>query len=185
MQGGVEVKELDAFLNVFGDVTVLHVVEVLLALGFLYVVYKKISNFIIQQHEIQKVKDEQLKEALDGVHKYPEYRQQSVEIQAGLEREIRELREGQQELREAQQAIIKQLLEMEEQKKRKERNKLRDLLLQYYRRYANEETNPSQTWPRIEAESFWALFSDYEEAGGNGHMKDTVAPAMRSLNITD
>jgi DNA repair exonuclease SbcCD ATPase subunit len=179
------VKELDAFLNVFGEITILNVVEVLLGLGFLYMVYKKISNFIIQQHEIQKVKDEQLKEALDGVHKYPEYRQQSVEIQTELKCEIRELREGQQELREAQQAIIKQLLEMEEQKKRKERNKLRDLLLQYYRRYASKDINPSQTWPRIEAESFWALFSDYEEAGGNGHMKDEVAPAMQRLNITD
>lgn len=178
-------KELDAFLNVFGDITVAHVVELFLAAFCVYILYKKISKVLIEQHEAQKLKDEQLKEALDGVHKYPEYRKQSLEIQQGLQDEIRELREGQQELREAQQAIIKQLLEMEEQKKRKERNKLRDLLLQYYRRYANEETNPSQSWPRIEAESFWALFSDYEEAGGNGHMKDEVAPAMRRLNITD
>lgn len=178
-------KELDAFLNVFGQITLQHVVEILLALGFLYLVYKKVSNFLIEQHEAQKLKDEQLKEALDGVHKYPEYRKQSLEIQKGLKEEIHELKEAQKELREAQQEIIKHLTEIEEQKKRKERNKLRDLLLQYYRRYANEETNPSQSWPRIEAESFWALFSDYEEAGGNGHMKDEVAPAMRRLNITD
>ena len=178
-------KELDAFVNMFGDITVLNVVEFLLAVAFIYIIYRKISAFIIQQHENQKLKDAQLKEALDGVHKYPEYRKQSLEIQKELTDNIRELRETQQELRETQQEIIKQLREIEEQKKRKERNKLRDLLLQYYRRYAITETNPSQTWPRIEAEAFWALFSDYEEAGGNGHMKDEVAPAMRSLRIAD
>ena len=178
-------KELDAFVNVFGDITILNAVELIAALVFIYVVYKKISSFIIEQHEIQQLKDAQLQEALDGVHKYPEYRQQSLEIQKELTENIKELRATQQELRETQQAIIKQLLEMEEQKKQKERNKLRDLLLKYYRRYANLEINPSQSWPRIEAEAFWALFNDYEEAGGNGHMKDTVAPAMRSLNIVD
>lgn len=178
-------KELDAFINVFGDITILHVVEVLLAFGFLYIVYKKISNFIIQQHEIQKVKDEQLKEALDGVHKYPEYRQQSVEIQTELKREIRELREGQQELKDAQQKIIEQLLEMEEQKKRKERNKLRDLLLQNYRYYTNKDTNPSQSWSKMESEAFWELFSDYEDAGGNGYMRTEVMPAMQRLIVTE
>ena len=178
-------KELDAFLNVFGDITVAHLIELCLAAVCVYVLYKKISKVLIEQHEAQKLKDEQLKEALDGVHKYPEYRKQSLEIQQALQCEITELRASQQELRDTQQKIIRQLLDMEEQKKRKERNKLRDLLLQYYRRYANKETNPSQSWPRIEAESFWALFSDYEEADGNGHMKDEVAPAMRRLNITD
>lgn len=178
-------KELDAFLNVFGDITVLHVVEVLLALGFLYFVYQKVSSFLIEQHEAQKLKDEQLKEALDGVHKYPEYRQQSLEIQKELKGDIHELKDAQQELREAQQEIIRHLTEIEEQRKRKERNKLRDLLLQYYRRYANKEVNPSQSWPKMEAEAFWALFSDYEEAGGNGHMRDEVMPAMQRLSIEE
>ena len=178
-------KELDAFLNVFGDITVLNVVEFLLAVGFIYLIYRKISGFIIQQHEVQKLKDAQLQEALDGVHKYPEYRKQSVEIQTKLEREIRELREGQQKLSETQQAIIKQLLEMEEQKKRKERNKLRDLLLQNYRYYTNTDTNPSQSWSRMEAEAFWELFSDYEDAGGNGYMRTEVMPAMQRLIVTE
>lgn len=178
-------KEFDAFVNVFGDITVLHAIELIAALLFIYIIYKKISSFIISQHEIQQLKDAQLQEALDGVHKYPEYRQQSLEIQKELTEHIKELRETQNELKDTQQAIIQQLREMEEQKKRKERNKLRDLLLKYYRRYGNIEANPSQSWSRIEAEAFWALFRDYEEDGGNGHMKDEVAPAMRSLRIVD
>lgn len=178
-------KEFDAFLSVFGDITILHVVELCSALAFIYFIYKKASKFLIDQYEAQKIKDAQLKEALDGVHKYPEYRQQSLEIQKELNDKIQDLKESQQELREAQQEIIKHLAEIEEQKKRRERNKLRDLLLKYYRRYASVESNPSQSWPKIEAEAFWALFEDYQEAGGNGYMEEEVAPAMRRLNITE
>ena len=178
-------KPIDAFIAMFGDITVLHVVEFVLAVVFIYIIYKKASDFIIQQHEMHKLKDAQLQEALDGVHKYPEYRKQSLEIQQELQGDICELREDQQAIRQTQQEIIKHLTEIEEQNKRKECNKLRDLLLQYYRRYGNKESNPSQTWPKIEAESFWALFADYEEAGGNGYMRTIVMPAMQCLSITD
>jgi hypothetical protein len=184
-KGGIALKPIDAFIAIFGDITVLQVVEFVLAVVVIYIIYKKISDFIIQQREIHKLKDAQLQEALDGVHKYPEYRKQSLEIQQELKGDICELRATQQELRKTQQEIIKHLTEIEEQNKRKDRNKLRDLLLQYYRRYGSKEANPSQTWPKIEAESFWALFADYEEAGGNGHMKNDVEPAMRRLSIVD
>ena len=184
-KGGIALKPIDAFIAMFGDITVLHVVEFVLAVVFIYIIYKKASDFIIQQHEMHKLKDAQLQEALDGVHKYPEYRKQSLEIQQELQGDICELREDQQAIRQTQQEIIKHLTEIEEQNKRKECNKLRDLLLQYYRRYGNKESNPSQTWPKIEAESFWALFADYEEAGGNGYMRTIVMPAMQCLSITD
>ena len=169
---------LDAFLNVFGDITVLQVVEIFLAAGCVYVLYKRIKKVLIEQHEAQKLKDEQLKEALDGVHKYPEYRQQSVEIQQKLQQDI-------EELRDTQQKIIERLTDMEEQKKRRERNKLRDLLLQNYRYYTNVETNPSQSWSKMEAEAFWELFSDYEDMGGNGYMKSDVMPAMQKLIVIE
>ena len=169
---------LDAFLNMFGDITVLQVVEIFLAAGCVYVLYKRIKKVLIEQHEAQKLKDEQLKEALDGVHKYPEYRQQSVEIQQKLQQDI-------QELRDTQQKIIERLTDMEEQKKRRERNKLRDLLLQNYRYYTNTETNPSQSWSKMEAEAFWELFSDYEDMGGNGYMKSDVMPAMQKLIVIE
>ena len=178
-------KELDAFVNVFGDITVLQVVEILLALGFLYFVYKKVSSFLIQQHEEQKLKDAQLKEALDGVHKYPEYRQQSIEIQQELNGEIKGLKISQEELRLNQEKIVEHLMQIEEQNRRRERNKLRDRLLQNYRHYTNKETNPSQSWSRMESEAFWELFRDYEDMGGNGYMKSEVMPAMQRLNVTE
>lgn len=178
-------KTLDAFIATFGDITVVQVVEFVLAAVCVYVVYKKISKVLIEQHEAQKLKDEQLQEALEGVHKYPEYRQQSLEIQQELQGDIQELRDAQQELRQAQKEIIQHLTEMEEQKKRRDRNKLRDLLLQNYRYYTNKETNPSQSWSKMESEAFWELFTDYEDMGGNGYMRTTVMPEMQRLVVTE
>ena len=171
-------KGLDEFLTMFGDITIFQITEFLLACVFLWFVYKKTSNFLIQQHEQQKLKDEQLKEALDGVHKYPEYRKQSLEIQKELKGDIRELKNEQAE-------IIKRLVAMEEQNKRRERNKLRDVLLQNYRYFTNKETNPSQTWTRMESEAFWELFKDYEDAGGNGYMHSVVLPEMERLIVIE
>lgn len=171
-------KGMSEFLNLFGDVTVLHIVELLCALVFLYGVYKKASEFLIQQHEAQKLKDAQLKEALDGVHKYPEYRQQSLEIQRRINDEISTLKNSQEE-------IMQRLIAMEEQNKKRERNKLRDRLLQNYRYYTNKETNPSQSWTRMEAEAFWEMFKDYEEAGGNGYMHSDVRPEMERLIVVE
>ena len=178
-------KSIDAFIAMFGEITVLHVVEFILAVVFLYAVYKKASSFLIQQHEAQKLKDAQLKEALDGVHKYPEYRQQSLEIQQSLDNKIKGLKACQEELRLNQEKIVEHLMQIEEQNKRKERNKLRDLLLQNYRYYTNKDTNPSQSWSKMEAEAFWELFSDYEDAGGNGYMRTEVMPAMQRLVVTE
>lgn len=145
---------------------------------FLYFVYKKASDFLIQQHEAQKLKDTQLKEALDGVHKYPEYRQESLEIQKEINNEISTLKKSQEE-------IMQRLVAMEEQNKKRERNKLRDRLLQNYRYYTNIERNPSQTWTRMEAEAFWEMFKDYEEAGGNGYMHSDVLPEMERLIVIE
>ena len=74
---------------------------------------------------------------------------------------------------------------MEEQNKRRERNKLRDVLLQNYRYFTNKETNPSQTWTRMESEAFWELFKDYEDAGGNGYIHSTVLPEMERLIVIE
>ena len=72
---------------------------------------------------------------------------------------------------------------VEETNKRRECNKLRDRLLQNYRYYTNEATNPSKSWTQMEAEAFWGLFRDYEDAGGNGYMHSVVQPAMEELFI--
>ena len=78
---------LEEFLKTFGNITVSNVITVALAAVFLGMTYKKIRDYLIKKYEAEKEKDKELKEALEAVRKYPEYRQQSIKIQEKLEKE--------------------------------------------------------------------------------------------------
>ena len=102
---------------------------------FLVLIYRKVRDYLIKKHDADKLRDEQLQEALTAVRKYPEYRKQSIQIQHELEDENCAVRKDIQ-------ALTKRIEKMEEDTKRRERNKIRDRLLQNYRYYTNTETNP-------------------------------------------
>lgn len=151
----------------------------------------KVQN---ERAQAEKKRDEELKEALCAVRKYPEYRKQSLKIQELLEGQIQDTRkqavkmqelleEEIQELRFMIQEDKERLIQMEEHERRRERNKLRDLLLQNFRYYTNIDRNPSQSWTEMESEAFWELFRDYEDLGGNGYMHTEVLPAMERLTV--
>ena len=110
---------LNQFLELFGQVTLSTVVGLVLAGVFLYMVYKKIREYLIDRYEAEKNRDQKINEALDAVHKYPEYRAQSVAIQQSLEQEI-------QVIRESVERYEARLESMEETNRRRECNKLRD-----------------------------------------------------------
>lgn len=180
-----DVVGLEQFLELFGNVTITGIVTFVLAIFFGYRIYKEVVKFLdnkknlaIQKHEAEKKKDEQLKSVLEEVSKYPEYREQSRAIQ----KEFRDEIDG---LRVTQQSIQDTLKDMQERQDRRERNKLRNKLLQSYRYYTDLEKNPSQSWTRMESEAFWALFKDYEDAGGDGYMHTVVQPAMSLLKVID
>lgn len=168
----------DEFKEVFGSITVLSVVELLLAVLFCYLIYRKLSKYLIGRYEAGKKKDEQLKTALDTVSKYPEYRAQSLRVQKELQTEIDALRSAQSEQ-------IERLKKMEDDTTRRERNRLRDRLLQSYRYYTDPACNPAGAWNSMEAEAFWEMFSDYEDVGGDGYIHSVVQPAMNLLKIVD
>ncbi len=167
---------VEEFLAVFGGFTVADVVKFVLALGFLIYTGKKIRDYLVKRYEAEKEKDKQLHEALDAVKKYPEYRQQSLNIQKKLESEIQSIRDSQKE-------SIQRLDKMEEDTKRRERNKCRDRLLQSFRYYTNKDKNPLQAWTKMESEAFWEQFKDYEDMDGNGYMHTAVQPAMNLLEV--
>lgn len=171
-------KDLDAFLGVFGDMTIAHFIMLVSAIIFLWAVYKKVSDYLMKRHDLQQEKDAQLKEALAAAKQYPEYRQQSINIQKSLENEIQVLRDTVVEL-------ANRLTKVEELNKKKERNKLRDILIERYRYYTDKERNPSQSWTSMESDAFWELFKDYEEAGGNDYMHSHVQPEMRRLKVIE
>ena len=185
-------KGLEEFLSVFGNITISQAIVFIMAVVFILLSYKKFRDYLlkkhdleIKKHEIEEQRDEKIKEALESVKKYPEYRQQSIQIQQSMEDEIQGLRDEIKTIKDAIKEHAALLAAMKDQNDRRDRNKLRDLLLQHYRHYTNKENNPSQTWSKMEAEAFWELFRDYEDAGGDGYMHTVVQPEMERLAIVD
>ena len=133
-------------------------------------------EYLVNRYEREKQRDEELKETLDAVRKYPEYRAQSIKIQQMLEERIDSLREQQKEQHDLLEQIQSNSIKLE-------RNKLRDRLLQSYRFYTNPQTNTTQSWSQMEAEAFWELFKEYEDRGGNGYVHSVVQPAMNELAV--
>ena len=162
----------DAFMTVFGDMTIGFVITVIVAAIFCGKIYRVIKKYFADKIETEK----KTQEALDQVKKYPEWRQQSREIQQQFQDQITGLGEKVQVLSDSFHKI-------DEENKKRERNRLRDELLKNYRHYTNPKTNPNQTWSRMESEAFWELFKDYEDLNGDGFIHTVVQPAMNLLTV--
>ncbi|MBQ6833583.1 MAG: hypothetical protein IJO55_04110 [Lachnospiraceae bacterium] len=171
-------NDVDVFLEVFGGFTIAEAMKFLIAVAAVIYACKKFSDYLTKKHDAEMKKNEQLEEALSAVKKYPEYRQQSIAIQKQWEQENKDIRKTLEE-------VIKRLDDMEEDTKRRERNKCRDRLLQSFRYYTNKEKNPMQAWTRMESEAFWEQFKDYENMDGNGYMHSDVQPAMNLLGVIE
>ena len=183
---------LDNFISIFGNVTLTQIVGLVLALVFCWRVYLQVKKFfdnkkdlLIKKHEAEEEKDKQLKMVLEEVNKYPEYREQSRKIQQDFQRQIDNLNGSQEKLAEAQTEICDSLKDLREAMEKRERNKLQDRLLQSYRYYTDPVKNPNQTISAMESQAFWALFSDYEDVGGDGYMHTVVMPAMKMLKVVE
>ena len=166
------------FMTVFGDLTLANLAQIIFALVFLFLVYKKVSDYLIKRHDAEQEKDNHIKEALEATKRYPEYRKQSLEIQQQMTKDM-------QNIRVTLEDHTKRLEKMEEDIKKREVNKLRDTLIRNYTYYTNKDKNPMRAWTKMESEAFWDLFTDYEEMGGNGYMHSVVQPAMLQLNVID
>lgn len=167
---------MDYFLEAFGGITVERAAVVIAAVAFLVAGYIKHARYLRNRALADKEKDDRLQEVIDQTRKYPEWHRQSIEIQKKFTELIDELKEGQQEHQ-------RKLEEIEQDNRRRERNKLRDRLLQSYRYFTSTEKNPLQAWSEMEADAFWNIFQDYEDAGGDGHVHTEVEPAMRKLEV--
>lgn len=171
-----ERRILKEFLQVFGEIKVATVVIVIAAFIFLFKIYKAIAAYFREKYRLEMEKEEQMKGILEQVKMYPKWREQSIERQKEFTKAIDKLQQNQAE-------ITRELKEIEERRKKTKRNELRDRLLQTYRYFTNKEKNPLLAWSEMEAEAFWKVFGDYEEAGGDGDMHTTVQPAMRRLEV--
>ena len=171
-----ERRILKEFLQVFGEIKVATVVIVIAAFIFLFKIYKAVAAYFREKYRLEMEKEKQMQGILKQVEMYPKWREQSIERQKEFTRAIDKLQQNQAE-------ITRELKEIEERRKKTKRNELRDRLLQTYRYFTNKEKNPLLAWSEMEAEAFWKVFGDYEEAGGDGDMHTTVQPAMRRLEV--
>jgi len=120
---------------------------------------------------------------------YESSRQKNLILVEAVE-DIKEIKESHSTLSTTVDKILKKQEELEEKQEKLEDknnahnvNKIRERLIQSYRYYTNVNNNPQLAWSEMEQESWYNLFHDYEQMGGNGFMHSTVEPAMASLDV--
>lgn len=166
---------MEYFLQLFGDYSIGWAIAAICAIIFLWMCYKKVEKYFSDKAIREKEKDEKIQEVIEQAKQYPKWHQQSIDIQQKFTKAIEGLQEGQRENNQ-------RLEKMELENKERERNKLRDRILQSYRYYTSPEKNPMKAWSEMEADAFWKISEDYENLDGDGYVHTDVHPAMRSLD---
>lgn len=183
---------MEEFQKLFGSITVTDLIVIGMALTFMSAIYKNIKMYIDKRYEIKikreeadKLRDEQLQKALNAISQYPEYRKKSIEVQKQLESKIEELRKSQEENIEKLKAIEEAQKSMEQTQRIRDRNKLRNIIIQSYKYYTDKSKNPDGVISRMDRDTFFALVGDYEDAGGNDYVHSKVIPEMNALRIVE
>ena len=174
---------LNEMKSVFGTMTVGLLIEVIVAVVGIIIVYKKLKNKIIGNHEERKQQRADIDEALEGVRAMPGYRQQSLNIQQELRENDNKILETCNKIQEGvvdNQRVLNRRLDAIEDR---ERNALRAKILDLHRNFTSLKRNPMQAWSEMERDSFNDLISDYESLNGNGHVHTVVIPEMNRLNV--
>ena len=169
---------MDEFINIFGHITVGNIITLALAGVFAYKVYTKIRDFFVNKAEDDMRHKQEILDMIDAVKELTKDRTEMIENQKAMQTQLGQLCS-------AQQANSERLTQLETNINNRERNKLRDRILQSYRYYTSNQHNPLQQWTRMEATAFWSLFDDYETIGGNGYVHSVVQPAMQSLEVIE
>ena len=141
---------------------------------------KKIVNNLILRIDSQ---EQNIKKLQDVVDKLPQYREQSLQIQAELKEadvSVKELCETiKNEVVENRKEVMQKLDRLEE----REKNALRAKILEEHRFYTDEQRNPLKAWSEMEEHSFRKLVEDYEALGGNDYVHEIVLPDMNRLDV--
>ena len=168
----------DEFVQLFGGISLATVIQIILAVVFAVVIYRKVRKYLIEKYEDEKERNKKIDEAVEAVSQYPKYWQQSRDIQKAFQEQISGLRDTQDKQ-------FAMLTEMQEGINKRERNRLRDVLLQNFHYYTSDQHNPMKSWTRMESEAFWECFGDYEDLQGDGYMHTVVQPAMNDLLVIE
>ena len=180
-------KADEAFLSIFGDLTILHVVEFLFAMYFIIRVSMDAIKYINRKHDEEQQKTEDLAEALAGVRQMPQYRADSVKIRGQLEQKITDVHDEMNskfdDVAKKFDAVMDRLNAMDAENKKRARNRIREELMQGHRMFTDPIKNPMKAWSSLEHDSWFALYEDYLDCNGNGDMQYRICPEMNNLDI--
>lgn len=180
-------KPDEAFINMFGNLTILHVVEFFFAMYFIIRVSIDAIKFINKKHDEEQQKSADLAEALAGVRQMPQYREDSIKIRGQLEQRItdvhNEVTDKFDEVSNKFDAVMDRLNAMDAESKKRARNRIREELMQGHRMFTDPIKNPMKAWSSLEHDSWFAQYDDYLECGGNGDMKYRICPEMNNLEV--
>ena len=180
-------KAEEAFLSIFGDLTILHVVEFLFAMYFIIRVSMDAIKFINKKHDEEQQKSADLAEALAGVRAMPQYRADSVKIRGQLEQKITdvhdEMNDKFDDVAKKFDAVMDRLNAIDADNKKRARNRIREELMQGHRMFTDPTKNPMKAWSSLEHDSWFALYGDYLDCDGNGDMQYRIKPDMNNLEV--
>lgn len=167
---------MQEFMEVFGGLTVANLAVLIAATVFIWRACAKAIKTITYWHDRFQQRDEDLKSVIHHIDNCPVWRDKTLEAIKGIHASISELSDKVEKNAE-------EVAKMKEKDMQRERNELRDRLLQLYRYFTSAEKNPMQAWSEMEADAFWDTYQDYVDRGGNSHIKSEVKPAMRDLTV--
>ena len=137
----------------------------------------------IQHQQDDAERDSRINDLQTAVDALPTYRAQSLEIQAQLQNTDQEILDTLVDIKDSMltnRAILNERLDRLE---KREKNALRQKILQEHRLFTDKSMNPMQAWTEMEHHSFFELVHDYEDLNGNDYVHSEVLPDMNRLRI--
>ena len=127
--------------------------------------------------------DTRLKRVEAAVDALPGYREQSFKIQAELKAEQSEIVKLCKAMNSTIESMDARLIQTQKQANEREKNDLRQKLINEYRLFTSPVKNPMRAWSEMEYKAFMSQVKDYESLGGNDYIHNTVLPAINDLEI--
>jgi hypothetical protein len=137
-------------------------------------------NELKRGNELRDARIAALQAAVDAL---PSYRAQSLQIQTQLQTTDREILSACEAIQRGvadNQRILNERLDRLESR---EKNAIRQKLLDEHRLFTNKERNPMKAWTEMEQHAFFKLVKDYEDLGGNDYVHSQVIPDMNRLEV--
>lgn len=174
---------MSEFLKIFGELTLSSVVTFVVAIVFIAGGIVKLYKFVVKKHDLQQERTQALKDIQVKLVEITDSQRKMEETIATFTKKQEALEEGLAIISEQQTELSARQQEFEQTAKERNLSKLKNLLIQSYNYYYNENTNPLKMWSELEKENFYNLLQDYEAEGGNGYIHTNVVPDIATLTV--